>query len=232
MTRRLLRENSKKRPRNDGKGKGGNVILEKVYKIIFRDKKQIELARKSIHISSILLPVAYRYVYDYNKKDTLILLLFLTLLSIGIELLRLENKNFQKYFLFIFGVMLRKHEINDFTGASYLLTSAIVCVAFFPADIAFAAMAFLSIGDTVAALVGMNFGKRIFIDSSKTFEGTLACFVATFLFGLFVFWNNPGIAFFGALAVCISEAINIKIDDNVKIPIISGIVMSIVFIFT
>jgi len=207
-------------------------MLDKIYKVIFRDKKQIELARKSIHITSIILPLAYRYVYKYDKREMLLLLLFLTLLSVAIELLRLENKNFRKYFLFIFGVMLRKHEINDFTGASYLLTSAIICVAFFPPDIAFAAMAFLSIGDTMAALVGMNFGKRKFVASEKTFEGTLACFISTFIFGLFVFWQNPGIAFFGAIAVCLAETINIKIDDNVKIPIISGVVMSVVFLFT
>ena len=201
------------------------MIGTRIYKAIFRDKKNIEFARKSIHISSILLPIAYRYLFDYNKKNTLLLFLLLALTSIVIEFLRLENKNFRKYFHLIFGVMLRKHEIYDFTGASYLLTSAIVCVAFFPPDIAFAAMAFLSIGDTVAALVGMNYGKRRFVSSKKSLEGTIACFVSTFIFGLWVFSEYPGIAFWGAFSVCIAEVMNIKIDDNVKIPIISGIVM-------
>jgi len=208
------------------------TFLNKLYNIVFRDKKQTELARKSIHISSILLPFAYRYVFNYDKKQTLTLFLLLTLTSIVIELLRLENKNFKKHFFSLFGIMLRKHEINDFTGATYLLTSAIVCVSFFPKDIAFAAMSFLSIGDTVAALVGINFGKRKFVGSEKTLEGTLACFVSTFLFGLFVFKDYPIIAFLGAISVCISEVLNIKIDDNVKIPIISGIVMSLAYILT
>jgi dolichol kinase len=142
--------------------------------------------------------------------------------------MRLENKSFRKYFYMIFGVMLRQHEINNISGASYLLVSAIVCVAFMPPDIAFVSMAFLSIGDTFAALVGINLGKRKFIKSKKSFEGTLACFTSTFMFGLF--FLNPVIALSGAMMASIAELIDIRIDDNVKIPILSGIAMSVTYI--
>jgi dolichol kinase len=154
-------------------------------------------------------------------------------------MLRLENRTFGKFFYFIFGVMLRRHEINDFTGASYLLVSAIVCVAFFPPEIAFLAIAFVSIGDTMAALVGIHFGKRKFVNSKKSFEGFLACFSSTFLFGCVVYLLaseksilTPSIAFWGALYASLAELVNIPIDDNVKIPIISGIAMMIAYLFT
>ncbi|MCL1826753.1 MAG: phosphatidate cytidylyltransferase [Candidatus Cloacimonetes bacterium] len=184
--------------------------------------------RKSIHILSIFLPIMYRYIFHNEQKPTLLFFLFLIIVSIVVELFRLENKNFGRYFMLIFGVLLRKHEKNNITGASYLLVSAIICVAFFPADIAFVAMAFLSIGDTFAALVGMNFGKRKFINSSKTFEGTLACFITTFVFGLF--FIDPLIALWGAFTASVAELVNIPFDDNVKIPILSGIVMWITYL--
>ena len=207
-------------------------FLLKTHKILLRNKKHTELARKFIHISSIVLPLSYRYLFNYNKRMTLIVFVSLGVLSVIIELLRQESKGFRKYFRLFFGLMLRQHEVNNLTGASYLLTSAIFSVAFFPPDIAFAAMAFLSIGDTAAALVGMNLGKRKFLNSNKTVEGTLACFVTTFIFGLFIFVEDPIIALFGAVSVCVAETINLKIDDNIKIPIISGIVMCIVWLFT
>jgi glycerol-3-phosphate acyltransferase PlsY len=125
--------------------------------------------------------------------------------------------------------MLRKHERRDFTGASYLLTSAIVCIAIFPPEIAFAAMCFLSIGDTFAAIIGMNWGKRKIVYTVKSFEGALACFITTFSFGLF--FLDPVVAVCGAIAATIAETSNIDIDDNVKIPIFSGIVMSITYLF-
>jgi len=222
---------------------------------LFKDKNQVELARKLIHITSILLPLYYKYVFKYNKKLTISVLVLMIAVCILFELLRFENRNFKKFFNWTFGIMLRKHEVVNFTGASYLLISAIVCVAFFPPNIAFAAMAFLSIGDTFAALVGLNFGKRKFRNSNKSFEGLLACFISTLAFGLsFILLDpiiysyfphlfphlapdiftplNPVIVFFGAIAACCAEAINIPIDDNVKIPIWSGIVMSVAYLFS
>jgi dolichol kinase len=120
--------------------------------------------------------------------------------------------------------------MRDFTGATYLLFSSMLCVAFFEAQIAFAAIAFLSIGDTFAALIGIHFGKRKFLGMSKSLEGSLACFLSTFIFGLF-FLNHPLLAFTGAVAASIAELIDVKVDDNVKIPLISGIVMTLVSIF-
>jgi len=196
----------------------------------FLGKNSIEFARKSIHIMSILIPLVHRFILHNNKIISIPILFGMLSLAITVELLRLQNRNFRKLFNLLFGILLRKHEKTDFTGASYLLTSAIVCIAFFPPDIAFAALAFLSIGDTFAALVGMNFGKRRFCFNKKSFEGLLACFISTLTFGLF--FLDPPIAYFGAAAAAIFEAVNIPIDDNVKIPVCSGIIMCITYLFT
>jgi dolichol kinase len=200
----------------------------------FFGKNHIEFARKSIHIQSILIPIFYKYILQFDKKLTILALLFMVAISIAVELLRLENKTFRKLFNLAFGLMLRKHEADHITGASYLLVSAIVCIAFFPPQIAFLSLAFLSIGDTFAAIIGMNFGKRKFLRSNKSFEGFLACFVTTFVFGIFFIDNQvifPVIVFFGAITASIAEVVHIQIDDNVKIPILSGIVMCFVYLF-
>lgn len=204
--------------------------LSNLLLISSKDKTQIEFYRKAIHIMSIVLPLTYKYVFNFDKKITILVFLLFALISLTVEILRLENRSFRKLFYSVFGIMLRRHEMYDFSGASYLLTSAIVCVAFFPPEIAFSAMAFLSIGDTMAALVGMNLGKRKFLKIKKSFEGFLACFISTFIFGLF--FLHPSIAFTGAIAASISELTFTRIDDNVKIPIISGIAMSIAYMFT
>ena len=203
----------------------------------FWNKNRIEISRKAIHITSIMIPLTYRYILGYKKDISILILLGLLTISVIVELLRLENRNFRKYFRLFFGIMLRKHERNDFTGASYLLTSALLCVAFLSAadpHIAFLAMAFLSIGDTFAAIIGMNFGKRTFIHSKKSIEGSIACFVSTFLFGICTLPTEMypdaihrmyPVVFVGAMAASVAEAVNIPIDDNVKIPILSGIAM-------
>lgn len=190
-----------------------------------------ETLRKSIHISSLLIPMFYRYVLGFEHRNQMFyLLLAAFVLSLVIEFHRLWQKSFKKTFWRMFGIVLRRHEIRDFTGATYLLFSAMLCVVFFLPEIAFCAMAFLSIGDTFAALVGINFGKRKFLGVSKSLEGSLACFCSCFIFGLF-FAGHPLLAFTGALAATLAELSRLPIDDNVEMPLASAIAMTLTKLF-
>ncbi len=190
-----------------------------------------ETLRKSIHLSSLLIPLGYRYVLDYNRKMMFYLLLAAFAGMLVIEFVRFWQRGFRKTFWWMFGLVLRKHELRDFTGATYLLFSAMLCVAFFEPNIAFCAMAFLSLGDTFAAMVGINFGKRKFRLVNKSLEGSLACFASCFIFGLF-YAENPVIACTGALAATLAELSPLPLDDNVEMPLASAIVMTVTRVFT
>jgi glycerol-3-phosphate acyltransferase PlsY len=110
-----------------------------------------------------------------------------------------------------------------------------ICISLFPKDIAFISLSFLAIGDTLAAIVGISLGKRKLPKSKKSIEGSLACFIGTFVFAMFFLnpqkYAIPLIALAGAIAATIAESSRIAIDDNVKIPIFSGLVMIVVNIF-
>lgn len=190
-----------------------------------------ETLRKSIHIGSLMIPMFYRYILGFEHRNQMFyLLLAAFVVSLVIEFHRLWQKSFRKTFWRMFGIVLRRHEVRDFTGATYLLFSAMICVAFFEPNIAFLSMAFLSIGDTFAALIGINFGKRKFIGLSKSLEGSLACFVSCFIFGLF-YAGHPLLAFTGALAAALSELAKLPVDDNVEMPLASAIVMTLTKVF-
>lgn len=190
-----------------------------------------ETLRKSVHLSSLVIPFSYRYILGFeNRRLTFSLLLAALVISMVMEFHRFWQKSFRKTFHRIFGRILRKHELKDFTGATYLLFASMLCVAFFEPIIASAAIAFLSIGDTFAALIGMNFGRRKFLGSHKSLEGSLACFVSCLIFGL-LWLGNPWQALIGALAATIAELGKIPLDDNIKIPLISAIALSLVGIF-
>ncbi len=189
-----------------------------------------ESLRKSIHLGSLVIPLTYRYILDYNRKLMFILLLLAFVIMLAIEFQRFWQKSFRKTFLKFFRIVLRKHELRDFTGATYLLFSGVLCVAFFEPEIAFCSMAFLSIGDTFAAIVGLNFGKRKFLKVNKSLEGSIACFISCFIFGL-VFTSKPLLAFTGALAAMLAELSRLPIDDNVEMPLAAGIVMTLTNLF-
>jgi len=190
-----------------------------------------EILRKSIHISSIAIPMIYRYVFNFNRKLTFFLLIPITIIFILIETFRIEHRSFKKFYHNLFGIIMRKHELSDFTGAVYVMMSAVICIALFPKNIAFMALSFLAIGDTLAAIVGIAFGKRQLPWNKKSIEGSIGCFVGAFLFGFIYKICDPdlGIAMgaiaLGALAATLAEAWKSTLDDNVKIPLISGVVM-------
>jgi len=188
--------------------------------------KLSERLRKSIHFSSLLIPLFYRYVLHSHRRLGFSLALAAFVFSLTIEFYRLWMRSFAHTFYRMFGTLLRRHELRDFTGATYLLFSVMLCVAIYEPVIAFCAMAYVSIGDTFAALVGMTWGKRKFKGTNKSLEGSLGCFVSTFIFGLF-FLDKPVLALVGALTATLAELVNIPLDDNLKIPILSGLALTL-----
>ncbi len=194
------------------------------------DKNKLrEALRKSIHIGSLGLPLAYRYIFVYNRFQMFVVLLVALITALGIELSRMQLPSFRKVFHKLFGLMLRKHEIKDFTGATFLFLAFMLCVVFFPPKIAFLAMSFLSIGDTFAAMVGISYGKRKFIGLKKTIEGSLGCFASTMLFSFFFADGlSPWVYTLGAFTATLAELWIIPIDDNIKIPLLSGLCMTFI----
>ncbi len=189
-----------------------------------------EFKRKLIHISSIFIPLSYKYLFGFNRKLFVIILFGITLLSIIIDFMRLEHHSVKKLFLKYFGNLLRHHEIENFTAATFLMLSALLSIAVFPPEIAFISLVFLAIGDTSAALIGTNFGKRKLFGTKKSLEGSLACFLSCMAM-VMIFNIDPFIGFVGAVAATIAEFSHISLDDNIKIPIISGLIMSIAGVF-
>lgn len=195
-------------------------------------KQANEVIRKSIHVCSLIIPFSYRYIFNYNRLLMFLILLGALILDFAIEMARLEQPTFRKLFHKLFGPLLRRHERRDFTGATFVILSAMLCTAFFKPEIAFLSMSYLAVGDTLAATVGMTKGKRKYLRQNKTLEGSLACFVGILIFSL-IFGNriNPLIYVVGCLMATLAEIWNIPVDDNIKIPISAGIAMSLFNIF-
>jgi dolichol kinase len=90
-----------------------------------------ETLRKSIHLSSLIIPLGYRYLLSFNRSLGFSILLIAFTISLVIEFYRFWQKGFRKTFHRIFGIILRKHEFKDFTGATYMLFAAVLlCLLF------------------------------------------------------------------------------------------------------
>ncbi len=188
-----------------------------------------ELARKATHLTALVIPSGY-YLLDFTKLEMLSVMLPLTLLVVIIDISRLRNGLLwnNKLVSSLFSRMIRVHEAGgDFTGAFYILVAVCVTVALFSKSVAVAALAFVVVGDTIAAIIGRLFGKHRF-GNSKSVEGSLGCLLGTVV----VAGVTPNLAFgigiAGAITATVVEALPFGVDDNLTIPLASGLVMTLV----
>jgi dolichol kinase len=181
-----------------------------------------ELQRKSIHLAMIIIPA---WVYFTPKNWGLLGLIIATSATVVSDLLRLTDHRLRGFFLRLFRSLIRSHEQEHLLGSTYFMIAALLSVLAFDKDIAIAALTFLIIGDTVAAVIGKKFGTPRYW--GKSFEGSLACFVSCLLIGAALL-DNVWVLVTGSAAAAIAEALPVPMDDNMRVPIVSGLVMQLV----
>ena len=193
-----------------------------------------ELVRKLIHLFSLSIPIIYYFI---PSSTSIAILIGFTIFALIIDGGRFVSKTFAKVFYQAFGFLLRKHELDkekeNFTGATYVLLSALICALIFPKVIFVTAFTILIISDTMAALIGRKFGKRKFL--RKSFEGTLSFFISACIVVLLTpkagnFPMEYVIGFIAAFVGAIVENISYGYaDDNLSIPISVGLTMWVLY---
>lgn len=180
--------------------------------------------RKVIHLLSAIIPLSYLW-FIKDKSIMLSILIILTLFALLVEFFRKSGGHFSKWFHDIFHFMLRDNESKgEHTGATWLLIGWTITVMLFKMPIAVAALLFLSIGDSFAAIIGKLY--PIIKIGDKTLSGTLSGFIASFLI---VFLINqsllPIIILSGSIVAMTVELIPSRLNDNLTMPITSGLIM-------
>ncbi len=186
-----------------------------------------ELKRKLIHISSSWIAFAYLFL---SKDIMLVILGAIFLGCLLFDIFRVYSKGFNEFYLKYVGPVLRSHEYHikkiTFTGATYLMFAALLCVIIFPQQVAIAAILLMTIGDAAAAIIGKSFGKvSIF---TKTLEGSIAFFISglVIVFLMPKISNDPNELYVGIAAVILTSIIEVmplKLDDNITVPIVFGL---------
>lgn len=199
-----------------------------------------ELFRKSIHLTSLLIPLIYIGV---DKLPASLILLVLTAIGVGIDIAAKINPNFEKIYLQYFGSILRKHELKKkknkikLNGASWVLLAAFLTVVLLPKIVAIVALSILIISDATAAIVGKSFGKHSLFN--KTWEGSTAFFlsaaIVVFAYGYYfdLRFEYYLTALIAALISTAVEAVSkfMNIDDNISIPLSFGVSAILVAMF-
>jgi len=180
-----------------------------------------ELKRKSFHLLSLI----YVFGYWHLDKNTVIWGLAAAIAAMGLfEILRFSVPKFNEFFCNNFKGFYRPEEAKKVSGVLGTLSGALITILLFPNKyMVFASFLYLAFGDSTAALVGRSIGKhKTFF--GKSLEGSIACFTACFICGLFIF--NWKFALLGAFIATVVEAFPWKINDNFWMQIINAAVLT------
>jgi len=194
-----------------------------------------EVQRKLIHLTTLLIPTFYFGLHDVMVTGTTVRLSqgFVALAFVWVvtlDFLRLRVGLVKGMFVVLFGSLLRRKEFGGLTGVSHLLLGSLLAALVYEPRVLLPAVAFLGLGDSMAAVVGLSIGRiRIW---GKTLEGTLACLLSCLavagVSSILPYWNLPfGVGILGAVTATLAEVLPFKVNDNLAIPLMSGLVMEV-----
>lgn len=192
-----------------------------------------EIMRKAVHFGSLIIPASAIFI---PKMEMVLILVSLASGMLVVDIVRSRNRVFRKFFMGLFGRVLRgKEQDGGMTASTVLMASAAMTILLFRTEIAVSALVFLSVGDSFAALVGRKFGRTVLV-SGRTLEGSLAALLSCLVFSLPLMqisaargWTlSPAGLAAGALAATLAELFEMPLDDNLRIPVLAGFVMELV----
>ena len=183
------------------------------------------LMRKLIHLALASLP-AVGWLISY----WLALALTATMLgaSLIMEMARRWWPWFNRLLWRFLPTVFRESEGHRILGSTWFAVGALVSLLVYGRDIGGTAVLFLSWGDPVAEIVGARWGRP---GQGKTTAGSLgcllACIVAGFV-GVGLGGLSPWAALVGAVVATLVERWSPPPDDNLWIPVFSGLAITVV----
>jgi dolichol kinase len=178
--------------------------------------------RKLMHLAMTVIPAA-GWLWSYSL--TLGLAGMFLLASLVLEAARRWWPQANRLLWRLLPTTFRQWEDRRVLGSTWLAIGTFVALLVFGRDIGGTAILFLIWGDAAAELVGRRWGRP---GGGKTVVGSLGCLVACLVAGLVgvgLGRLSPWSVLAGAVVATLVERRSPPPDDNVWIPILSGLIM-------
>ena len=196
--------------------------------LVFRS--QLHLIRKIWHVSMGVVALTVYYQAALSPLEAAKIFFYLTILDLILESFRLVHPGFNRIFISVMGPFMRVSEKNTLSGFPFYTLGCGLSLALYSEPIAILSILFLIFADPLSSYFGILYGKdRIW--GNKSFQGSLAgfmvCYLLTLVYGMI--HDGHGInllifSFFAGLTGAFSELVAVKkLDDNLSIPVISGL---------
>jgi len=205
-----------------------------IHNFELKHRSELHISRKLAHAAGISFIVGLYYALPRDWA------IYLSVSCLGIflpiDFFRLRMSHLNLWFMQRFGKLMRQNEKEGLTGTAYLLLALVLLVLFFPKNISLLALLMLAIGDPLASIIGVLYGKDKLI-GSKSLQGTLAAFVSCTIVSFFFYYGFNLmterivlVSVLSGLIAAVSELFTFgKLDDNFTFPVMAAVLLYILF---
>jgi diacylglycerol kinase (CTP) len=205
---------------------------------ILAKRSDLHLLRKIWHMGSGTLALSLYYNTDYSQRFWAIALLVVAVLGFSFDILRMKNEAINEVMLKFMGPFMRSSEQRGITGLPFYALGVSLSLFLYQPELAILSIFFLVFSDPISSFFGILFGKDK-IMPNKSLQGAIAgfitCYLVTLFYALYFSKNTDQLLPFAIIAGIIgslSELISaFNIDDNLTIPVVSGLGLTIINYF-
>lgn len=204
------------------------------------DREEVSLAEKhnlqwGRKIGHAMMGLTFLYLIAYSPlPHALVMGIFMAFVvwAIALESARHMSPRVNVWVCRVFGPVMREREKTRINSGIYYILAMSLVYFVFPLNVAILTMLFIALGDTVAGIVGVKFGRHK-IAPHVSLEGVVACFATCSILTLFANefllsdFSLSGLRLFlfvllGGVIGAASESSFKQLDDNLVMPLLSA----------
>ncbi len=197
-------------------------------------RSEIHLTRKLWHMGTGLAGLSVYNQLELEARQMGMFLLILGISALAVEFARLNFSAINTIVLKFMKPFMRESERNSLSGFPFYALGAAISLLLFSEKIAILSILFLIFSDPISSFFGILYGKDKVI-ANKSVQGCVAgflvCYSLTFLYGSYFYKPGIDLLLFSIIAGAIgtiSELCSVVIDDNLTIPVLSGLGLSVI----
>ena len=204
------------------------------FETVLHKRSDLHILRKLWHMSTGSVGLFIFLHSNQSQTFWASVILVIALAGFTMDLVRNKVPAVNKLVIKFMGPLMRRSEKDGVSGLPFYALGVSLSLFFYSRDIAIVSTMFLVFSDPLSSFFGILYGKDKILPN-KSLQGAVAGFFTCYLITLFYAMNTSALgthlllfAIISGLIGSASELVSaFNIDDNLTIPVISGLGMTL-----
>ncbi len=204
------------------------------FETVLHKRSDLHLLRKIWHITTGSIGIFIFTISSESQRTWAFVTLAIAILGFLVDFIRNKVPAVNEIVIKVMGPLMRRSEREGVTGLPFYALGISLALFFFSRDIAIVSSMFLVFSDPLSSFFGVLYGKDKILPN-KSLQGAVAGFFTCYLITLFYAMNTTTtgthLLVFSIVAGVIGAASELvsafNIDDNLTIPVLSGLGMTL-----